>query len=130
MNNHKTKFLTNLEYLVILITCVLFIFSCKPQKVIPIEITDLDLINTEIGKVLSEKYCDSLEKRLFVGLDKEYLLKYVYFFSDISNKKEFNQKNTLDNFKLNVKNKCGYKIDNSTEKEFVKYLQKYFSEIN
>jgi len=32
---------------------------------------------------LAEKYCDSLEKNLFKGLDNESTLKYEYFFSDI-----------------------------------------------
>ena len=29
---------------------------------------------------LAKKYCDSLEKNLFKGLDKESTLKYEYFF--------------------------------------------------
>ena len=32
---------------------------------------------------LAKKYCDSLEKNLFQGLDKESTLKYEYFFSSI-----------------------------------------------
>ncbi len=32
---------------------------------------------------LANKYCDSLEKNLFKGLDKESTLKYEYFFSSI-----------------------------------------------
>ena len=32
---------------------------------------------------LAQKYCDSLEKNLFKGLDKESTLKYDYFFSSI-----------------------------------------------
>ena len=32
---------------------------------------------------LAKKYCDSLEKNLFKGLDKESTLKYEYFFSSI-----------------------------------------------
>ena len=34
---------------------------------------------------LAKKYCDSLEKNLFKGLDKESILKYEYFFSSIPN---------------------------------------------
>ena len=34
-------------------------------------------------KDLAKKYCDSLEKNLFKGLDKESTLKYEYFFSSI-----------------------------------------------
>ena len=32
---------------------------------------------------LAKKYCDSLEKNLFTGLDEESTLKYEYFFSSI-----------------------------------------------
>ena len=32
---------------------------------------------------LAKKYCDSLEKNLFKGLDKESTLKYEYFFSSV-----------------------------------------------
>ena len=32
---------------------------------------------------LSKKYCDSLEKNLFKGLDKESTFKYEYYFSYI-----------------------------------------------
>ena len=43
-------------------------------------------INTEkkiANDHLAKKYCDSLEKNLFKGLDKESILKYEYFFSSI-----------------------------------------------
>ena len=32
---------------------------------------------------IAKKYCDSLEKNLFKGLDRESTLKYEYFFSSI-----------------------------------------------
>jgi len=35
---------------------------------------------------LAKKYCDSLEKNLFKGLDKESTLKYEYKFSYINDK--------------------------------------------
>jgi len=38
-------------------------------------------INCE--KKIANKYCDSLEKNLFKGIDKESTLKYEYFFSSI-----------------------------------------------
>ena len=36
-----------------------------------------------VNYYLANKYCDSLEKNLFKGLDKESTLKYEYFFSSI-----------------------------------------------
>ena len=57
-------------------------------------IVKINLINSlpifgEINKekiannYLAKKYCDSLEKNLFKGLDKESTLKFEYFFSSI-----------------------------------------------
>jgi len=75
---------------------------------------------------LAIKYCDSLKKNLFTGLDKEATLKYEYFFSSIPD--DFiNEKNEfLEIFKSDLEKICSYKISKSNEKEFKSFLKNYF----
>ena len=86
-------------------------------------------INTEnaIAKnYLAKKYCDSLEKNLFTGLDKESTLKYEYFFSTIPDNYIKDKNKFLEIFKSDVKSTCLYDITKSNEKEFKSFLDNYF----
>ena len=51
---------------------------------------------------LANKYCDSLEKNLFKGLDKESTLKYEYFFSSLPYDSIKDENKFLKIFKSNV----------------------------
>ena len=85
-------------------------------------------INTEkkiADNYLAKKYCDSLEKNLFKGLDKESILKYEYFFSSIPDDYIKNEEKFLDIFKSDVKLICSYDIAKSNEKEFKSFLENY-----
>ena len=75
---------------------------------------------------LAKKYCDSLEKNLFKGLDKESILKYEYFFSSIPNNYVKDENKFLKIFKSDVKSICSYNISKSNEKEFKSFLENYF----
>ena len=75
---------------------------------------------------LAKKYCDSLEKNLFKGLDKESILKYEYFFSSIPNNYVKDENKFLEIFKSDVKSICSYDISKSNEKEFKSFLDNYF----
>ena len=75
---------------------------------------------------LAIKYCDSLEKNLFKGLDKESTLKYEYFFSSIPDNSIKNENKFLEIFKSNVKSICSYDLSKSNEKEFKYFLKNYF----
>ena len=75
---------------------------------------------------LAKKYCDSLEKNLFKGLDKESILKYEYFFSSIPNNYVKDKNKFLEIFKSDVKSICSYNISKSNEKEFKSFLDNYF----
>ena len=57
---------------------------------------------------LAKKYCDSLEKNLFKGLDRESTLKYEYFFSSIPDNFIQNENKFLEIFKSDVKSICPY----------------------
>jgi len=86
-------------------------------------------INTEkniANNYLAKKYCDSLEKNLFKGLDKESILKYEYFFSSIPNNYIKDKNKFLEIFKSDVKSICSYNFSKSNEKEFKSFLNNYF----
>ncbi len=101
-------------------------------------ITKIDPINnrTIFGEIniekniannfLAKKYCDSLEKNLFKGLDKESTLKYEYFFSSIPDNHIEEKNKFLEIFKSDVKSICLYDISKSDEKEFKSFLDNYF----
>ena len=75
---------------------------------------------------LAEKYCDSLGKNLFTGLDKESILKYEYFFSTIPENSIKDSNKFLRSFKSDVKSICSYEMSKSNEKEFNSFLNNYF----
>ena len=75
---------------------------------------------------LANKNCDSLEKNLFKGLDKESTLKYEYFFSSIPDNYIKDENKFLEIFKSDVKSICSYDISKSNEKEFKSFLDNYF----
>ena len=75
---------------------------------------------------LAKKYCDSLEKNLFKGLDKEFTLKYEYFFSSIPDNYIKDENKFLEIFISDVKSTCSYDFSKSNEKEFKSYLNNYF----
>ena len=64
---------------------------------------------------LANKYCDSLEKNLFKGLDKESTLKYEYFFSSIPDNYIKDKNKFLEIFKSDVKTICSYDISKSNK---------------
>ena len=75
---------------------------------------------------LAKKYCDSLDKNLFKGLDKESTLKYEYFFSSIPDNYIKDENKFLEIFKSDVKSICSYDFLKSDEKEFKSFLDNYF----
>jgi len=75
---------------------------------------------------LAKKYCDSLDKNLFKGLDKESTLKYEYFFSSIPDDSIKDENKFLTIFKSDVKSICSYDFSESSEKELKSFLKIYF----
>ena len=75
---------------------------------------------------LAFKYCDSLKKNLFKGLDKEATLKYEYFFSSLPYDSIKDENKFLTIFKSDVKSICSYDFSESNEKELKSFLKIYF----
>ena len=75
---------------------------------------------------LAIKYCDSLKKNLFKGLDKEETLKYEYFFSSLPYDSIKDENKFLEIFISDVKSICSYDFSESSEKELKSFLKIYF----
>ena len=84
---------------------------------------------TSIEKNLAYKYCDSIEKNLFKGLDNEKILKYEYFFNSINIEAINGDLEKLSNFPTEVEIICSYKLSNE-EKNDIKNLYKEFNQSN
>ena len=114
-----------MKFVLILFFLIGFIVKINLINVLPIfgEIyTEKKIANN----YLANKYCDSLEKNLFKGLDKESTLKYEYFFSSIPDNYIKDENKFLEIFKSDVKSICSYDISKSNEKEFKSFLDNYF----
>ena len=83
-----------------------------------------------ISNQIAEKYCDSLGKNLFTGLDNESTLKYEYFFSAIPENSIKDQNKFLKEFKSDVKFICSYEISKSNEKELNLFLNYFKTKSN
>ena len=114
------KIVSSLELILIIIVFVsiLFLFSESAFSKV-----------TSIEKNLAYKYCDSLEKNLFKGLDNEKILKYEYFFNSINIEAIRGDLEKLRNFPTEVEVICSYKLSNE-EKNDIKNLYKEFNQSN
>ena len=102
----------------VIFICILFLFSETALSKV-----------TNIEKILAYNYCDSIEKNLFKGLDKERILKYEYFFNSI-NAEELNEElEKLNNFPSEVEAICSYKINNEELNGFREMIKQYLSKI-
>ncbi len=82
---------------------------------------------TNIERDLAYKYCDSLEKNLFKGLDNEIILKYEYFFSSINSEVLNESGDNISNFASEVETFCSYKINDAELHEMRQLLNKFIS---
>tara|TARA_Y100001933_G_scaffold147979_1_gene146605 strand:- start:2 stop:376 length:375 start_codon:yes stop_codon:yes gene_type:complete len=83
---------------------------------------------TNIERNIALKYCDSIEKNLFKGLDDERILKYEYFFNSISTEAINNEIDNLSNFMLEVEKNCSYNLSIKELEEMSQMLKKYLSD--
>ena len=75
---------------------------------------------------LALKYCDSLERKLFEGLDNEKTLKYSYFFNSLNEKELKNKFKYLNLFETEVEKKCKHKLTKQEIEELNKLLVMYY----
>ena len=111
------KIVSSLELILIIIVFVsiLFLFSESAFSKV-----------TSIEKNLAYKYCDSLEKNLFKGLDNEKILKYEYFFNSINKETINGDIEQISKFPKEVEIICSYKLSLKEKEEINKLFEKYF----
>ena len=80
-----------------------------------------------IESILAYKYCDSLEKNLFKGLENEKILKYEYFFSSINIEDINEELEKLMNLPLDVETICSYKLSLEEIEEMRIMLKTFFA---
>ena len=111
------KILSSLELILIIIVFVLILFLFSESAFSKV---------TSIEKNLAYKYCDSLEKNLFKGLDNEKILKYEYFFNSINIEAINGDLEKLSNFPKEVEVICSYKLSNEEKND----INNLFNEFN
>ena len=112
------KITSSFKYILIklLIVSILFFYSNSAFS----KVTDFE-------RNLAYKYCDSIERNLFKGLDNERILKYKYFFSSL-NKEQINEGiKSLDNFSTEVHAICSIMISNEDIEELKDELKIYLT---
>ena len=81
---------------------------------------------TNIETNLAYKYCDSIEKNLFKGLDNEKILKYEYFFNSINIEAIDGDLEELRNFPKEVEIICSYKLSVEEKEDINNLLKKFY----
>ena len=81
---------------------------------------------TNIENYLAYKYCDSLEKNLFKGLDNERILKYEYFFDSVNFKALNEELEKKGNFATDVETICSYKLSTDEKVDMNKLIKKFY----
>ena len=76
---------------------------------------------------LANKYCDSINKKIFNGLNNEASLKYEYYFSSLKKVPRKDNKLFFKHFKLKVMKKCSYKLTEVDEREFTNFIKKFLN---
>ena len=118
INELFLKIAPSFELILINILCVLIIFLYSKPSFPQV---------TNIERNLAYKYCDSIEKNLFKGLDNERILKYEYYFNSIK-KGEINELvESLDNFDTEVEVLCSYKLSIEERKDIEDMLKSFLS---
>ena len=77
---------------------------------------------------LAIKFCDSINKNIFNGLEDESILKYEYFFSSLNTPLNNNYYEVLKDFKSNVNKICSYKLNDKENKEFTSNIKKFIKD--
>ena len=81
---------------------------------------------TNIENYLAYKYCDSLDKNLFKGLDNEKILKYEYFFNSVNFKAINEELEKPGSFSTDVETICSYKLSIDEKEDMNELIKKFY----
>ncbi len=104
------------------LTCLIIISSSSPLKA-SIEKPENNL---KIERELAFKYCQSIDKNLFEGLENEFILKYEYFFSQIPKDSIDNVNQFIENFTSQIQLTCSIEISETNKKQFNTFFKKFY----
>tara|TARA_Y100001933_G_scaffold230333_1_gene247347 strand:- start:54 stop:461 length:408 start_codon:yes stop_codon:yes gene_type:complete len=116
------------EFFLCIFSLLLLILLFSNSFIVRADILSPTNSQNNIEKKLANKYCQSIEKKLFEGLDAEFTLKYEYFFSSISKDSIKNVDRLMQSFISQVNLVCSYKLTKSDINEFNKYFKKFYSD--
>ena len=111
------KIATSFELILISIVFILILSLCSEAAFSKVTNIEMDLVY---------KYCDSLEKNLFKGLDNESILKYEYFFNSIDFKAINEELEKSENFATDVEAICSYKLSIEEKEDINKLIKKFY----
>ena len=118
INELFLKIAPSFELKLINILCVLIIFLYSKPSFSQV---------TNIETNLAYKYCDSIEKNLFKGLDNERILKYEYYFNSIKIGEINELVESLDDLDAEVEALCSYKLNIEEKKDIEEMLKSFLS---
>ena len=116
------------EFFLCIFSLLLLILLFSNSFIVRADILSPTNSQNNIEKKLANKYCQSIEKKLFEGLDAEFTLKYEYFFSSISKDSIKNVDRLMQSFISQVNLVCSYKLTKRDINEFKKYFKKFYSD--
>ena len=125
MINIKFKTSKFIQKIFLYLTIAIFIFISNTKIIFSKELNKNIKNPISPEKELAIKYCDSLNKNIFNGLNKELLLKYEYYFANLKIPKSKDAKEFYTDFKLNVWNICSYNLTEMDKEEFLLYVKRY-----
>ena len=125
MINIKLKTNKFIQKIFLYLTIAIFIFISNIKIIFSKELNKNIKNPISPEEELAIKYCDSLNKNIFNGLNKELLLKYEYYFSNLEIPKSKDAKEFYTDFKLNVWNICSYELTEMDKEEFLLYVKRY-----
>ena len=111
------KITSSFELILISIVFISILFLCSETAFSKV---------TNIEKNLVYKYCDSLEKNLFKGLDNESILKYEYFFNSINAENINEVIESLTDFPSEVETICSHKLSFEEKEDMYKLMKKFY----
>tara|TARA_Y100001970_G_scaffold292385_1_gene433505 strand:+ start:10838 stop:11203 length:366 start_codon:yes stop_codon:yes gene_type:complete len=109
------------------LTCLIITLTAIPVRASIDESEDPYL---KVERELAFKYCQSIDKKLFEGLENELILKYEYFFSQISKDSIDNVNQFIDNFSSQVQSTCSIQITEANKKQFNNFFEKFYYDQN
>tara|TARA_Y100000589_G_scaffold289928_1_gene292302 strand:- start:398 stop:793 length:396 start_codon:yes stop_codon:yes gene_type:complete len=77
----------------------------------------------EIEEDLAIKYCDSVDKNLFNGLETEMILKYKYFFNNVDTKEIQDKEKFINKLEKSVMNRCNDELLANEKSEFISFIK-------